>query len=189
MWSSCLHLLNAKITDMCTLLVQTLFLLFYGEAKVVHCKSSRAAGSTPAGRLLLLLSAQRGVRDRRLISCRGLEAYGFFFFFFGRGAGIRSNLSSAWVEGLCQSALPSSLRLPGTALLEWGRDVCSVEAELLHVAKIRCFVWTMLIWLNCWGSSVFFRNPRALPVLNSRLSCVLPLQAPHASILTSGVSR
>lgn len=43
-------------------------------------------------------------------------------------------------QGLGQNASPSSLRLPGTALLERGRDVSSVEAELSHIAKIRCFV-------------------------------------------------
>lgn len=43
-----------------------------------------------------------------------------------------------------------------------GCSACSVERESLHIAKIRCFVWIMLIWLNCWGMSMFLRNPGAL---------------------------
>jgi hypothetical protein len=52
----------------------------------------------------------------------------------------RSSLVPVWVEGLCQNGLVPFLPLPGIALLERGRNVCSVEGELLHIAKIRGFV-------------------------------------------------
>lgn len=44
------------------------------ESMVSPCKSFRASGSSPAWRVLMLLHAQRGVRDSGLLSCWGLEA-------------------------------------------------------------------------------------------------------------------